>query len=123
MSVPLSVNAQAHDISLEFNNSCNCFGWCKSTPSDDTHVYINSDGVAVKFDAKKATDEIEANRLTIERLLERIDNMAKQHEHDTEEVLQKLHSSSKLQLDPDNPQPVSAGIIKRVNNAYKELFK
>lgn len=125
MTQPLSVNAQAQarDVSFEFNNSCNCFGWCKSGPSDNTQVYINSDGVAVKFDAKKATDEIEANRKTIERLLNRIDEMAEQHNKETEEVLKKLKTSSKVNLDPENPQPVSAGVVRRLNAAYKDLFQ
>ena len=115
---------QARDITCDFENACNCccFGGRPKAPSSKTEVYINSRGVAEKFDHRKAVDNEKALRRSISHLNIIIVNHATLGEKDIQEVLDQIAVSAGISLDADHPVRLTIGLVKRINSAVDEIF-
>ena len=57
----INVSPRTRDIQISFNSSCECFKKNLCCVSSDDHkklVYVNSEGIAEKFNKKKVTKEL-----------------------------------------------------------------
>ena len=115
------------DIRLDVSNSCNCFQWCKifRRSRSDTNVlmYVNKDGVAVKFDPQKAIDESVALKKSVDNLHKFIEAVAIWNETSINELRSKIEKETGLPTDPKDPPRITLGLIQRINKAIESFFK
>ena len=121
MTAPLSLNAQARDLRIDLRDSCNCC--CFGKPiNPGTPVYINDDGIVVKFDIKKAVDERRAMKKSLSNLERHIERISIQMQKDKEEMKQEIERRVGLELNSDPPSPVTLSLAFRINEAIKDVF-
>ena len=121
MAAPLSVSTQFRDIKIDVGDSCNCCCW-GSPPPPSTPVYVNSQGVAVKFDAKKADDERQAMARSIANLQAHIARLASHHPDDTMAVMTEIDEHVGETFNPHEPEQLTIDVVERVNNAVRLVF-
>lgn len=114
MAAPLSVAAQARDLRININDSCNCccFQW-KKAASPNTPVYVNSRGVVQKFDPKIADDERAALKRSVSNLNKIIQEMAEARKKDKEEVMTEIHYRI-AELREDAPQVITVDMVRQM---------
>jgi len=126
MVTPVRIDPRARDISIELNNSCNCccFGWLfRKVTREDTPVYVNSDGLAVKFDFKKMQSEIESLQRTVSNINRHIEQLAVKHEQDVQTAKQQIEKLADVSLNEENPPQITLGMLERINAAIRSIFE
>ena len=119
MSAPFTVSAKARDLTFQFEDSCNCCcGSSKATPRPNAHVYVNSRGFVVEFDPRKAEDERESLKRCVANLQQIIGEMAEAHSKDKQEMLREIERNV-VQLHPQSPAPITAGMVTRIISLIK----
>ena len=122
----MPVEGKIRDIQVDVSDSCNCccFGWRvkKNTVPLQTHMYINSNGVAVVFDPKKAEDEMEALKRTVSHLKLIIEHNASATDKEVEDAHQAIQEHVGTRLDEEEPVRLTYHLIERINTAIKDIF-
>lgn len=125
MTVPaLHASAKFRDITIDVSDSCNCccFRWKRSPIRPTTPMYINSDGVAIKFNAKSFDSEIESLKRAISHLNDLISQNAELTNRNIKEVREELEKYIGISLDEDDPPQLTYAMISRINDAIKDIF-
>ena len=113
MIVPLSANANARDLKLEVNDSCNCFCFRPKDPQ----VYINSNGSVTNFDSKKASKD--SLKKSVSNLKAIIEQMAK--DRSCEFVLKEIDFIVKL--NEENPSPITLSMVEQIQDILSNMYR
>jgi len=118
-------NTPTIDIRIDLNESCNCccYGW-KGKPKPDTPMYINSGGIAVKFDKYKTEDCELARTRSFAHLNAIIEHNASISKGTKEQFDSYLAHELMVdsQTNPEDPPKITLDFIQRVNNVIKDVF-
>ncbi len=124
--IPVKLEAHARDITFEFEDSCNCccFSWGYKRPNPQTQVYVNSEGVAERFDPIKTNSlgKMVALTRSVTHLNLVIEHNAQVAHRDVSEVHAEIVEAVGASLDEDSPGPLTMDLIERVNLAMNEMF-
>lgn len=123
--IPITpINAEAQDIIFEFEDSCNCccFGGMNNRPNSKTQVYINSEGIAERFDPKKGHDEMRTLMRSMRHLNQTIKNNAFMANRNMIQFHFQVGLAVGSSLDEDDPVPLTIELIKKINTAIQEIF-
>jgi len=120
MTAP-GVSTSARDINIDLADSCNCrcFSW-RHRPNRP--MFITKSGDAVPFDPRRAADERRAMQLTIERLLEKIDEVAIAASCNREGLQGLIEGRLGTKLKVDPPTPTTLNTIEVINDAIKGII-
>lgn len=116
-------------LQIRIQDSCN---WCccrsaNADADDDTKIYINHKGHAVRFDPRKAEDELAAMERSVQHLNERINLIVEKAAEDQDqraaleshlkgkihEVLAEAPASPRQGV----PGQITVGMVERINRA------
>lgn len=135
----LQASSQARDITIELNNSCNCccFDRFRNRKNPQTKMYVNSLGVAEKYDPEKAVDPQAALKRAIENLNRVIDYNASLSQKYIEVIHIKIVDESgsrcdEVDFNPDSGDflkisnteswPITINLIEKLNTVMKQFF-
>lgn len=117
------MSASVRDITVEVRDSCNCcWSFFRRPVPATTLVYVNSDGIAVRYDPRKAVTVEYAAAQTIQNLLEIISSNANHAQVSRAEFQGAVEQAVGITLSKENPPRITLGLIQRVNDAIKETF-
>lgn len=116
-------DAKTGDITIALSDSCNCccFG---SKPMDDTsQVYVNSKGIAEAFDVVKAGEDIGfAIRRSLSNLETTLQSTVSRLSPSADRIMEEIQRRSGVSLDPTVKIELTAGHIKRINAAVRDIL-
>lgn len=121
MSAVPSVNAKARDITIEFTDSCNWCCWC--CRSDDTPIYINSQGKAEVFDPKKASDERQSLQRSLSNLQKKVDEIAKAARQERRNIATELQNHIQDHLIIQGRRPLTLGVLDDINGIIANILR
>jgi|GEM_PF-4793794 len=132
MIIPVGV--RTIDVDLQDQATCcSCISFRKNVTSGDTFMYVNTMGVAVKYDVTKALDmslSVQKSLTNIRTVIE--ENFRRTHSevvdeltqttHDIRDIVVDFQTSTGLDFDRPESSPLTLNAISRVNSAILQLF-
>lgn len=119
---PFSASAHVRDITIDLTDSCNCC--CprkRDIPTSSTPVYVNSHGVAVRFDPRKAEDERKALQRAVTNLKRLLMASAEASKQKAEDLIAEVEETLGSPLEEENPPSLQLGTIEKVNGLLHKL--
>ena len=117
------IKADLRDITFNFEKSHNCcFGWMKIPLNPNVHVYINSHGIAERFDHTKVNNKRESLRRAVSNLNLVIEYNAHLSKIDPSQAHAQIVEAIGISLNEENPIPLTIGLILRINTAIYKIF-
>ena len=114
----VNVSPKVRDIEVNLENSCNCccFGR-RSAPKLNTAIYVQSDGIGVAFDNKKATSTQDAIDRTYANVIAHITQVATDHKKEPMWLIETVEATIEVSITKGTSVPISLDIISRINRA------
>ncbi len=122
----LEFNATPQYIPFDFEDSystCCCFLLSTKRLNPKTRVYINSSGIAEKFDSGKSVEKQKSRRKSMSNLNVVIRTNAFLAQTDVDVVRYKIGIACGILLDEDSKAYLTIGLIEKINSAIKEIFQ
>ncbi len=115
-------NSPAIDIRIDLDDSCNCCYGKNGGNKSNTEMYINREGIAIKFDPKK-TNNWELSRMkSYSNLHTIIDQNAEVSLGTKDEFYSYLTDQLFVAIDPEAPTPITLEVVQKINIAIGNIF-
>lgn len=121
----MSVSPHARDITIHLTDSCNWCCWCpclKKEPAEDTLMYINSKGVATKFNPKVALNRIESLERSLANFHQLVDGLVEANRDKEEEIKGRVKQIIPPKSPTHAPVGITYGMVQRVNDILKSYL-
>ena len=115
-------NSPELGIRIDLDDSCNCCYGKNGGNKSTTKMYINSAGIAVKFDKKKSQDGELSRMRSFSHLRTLIDQNVEGSTHTRQEFYSYLAEEVFVEMNPEAPPPITLGFIQKINVAIRDIF-
>lgn len=124
MAAPLSVNATIGDITLNFNNSCNCC--CFGKPQaikPESPVFVNRKGEGVPFKKKKPGELAQSIEASNRYLVQHLESVSARVFNDKDKIPKALKTHKVVDLSRKAARPLCVYEIQKINEMVQQCIQ